>query len=84
VSQILFPKRQRLFPNNPFLRAVVLSAMVISVVDVVMFYVVWSGITQITPQFVIATIIITMIALTANLWYRVFRYGKDAIYSASS
>ena len=76
--------RETLFPNNPFLRAVILSAAVISVTDAVMFCVIWSGNAQITPQFVIATIIITMIALTANLWYRVFRYGKDAIYSASS
>ena len=76
-------RKSILFPNNPFLRAVVLSAMVVSVVDAVMFYAVWSGIEQITPLFVIATIIITMIALALNFWYRIFSLSDEGAIRAS-
>ena len=62
-----------LFPDNPFLRAVALVAITVSVTDALMFYVLWIGKAQLTPLFVIAVIIITVIAITLNLRYRVFR-----------
>ena len=48
-------------------------AITVSVTDALMFYVLWIGKAQLTPLFVIAVIIITVIAITLNLWYRVFR-----------
>lgn len=62
-----------LFPDNPFLRAVALVAITVSVTDPIMFYVLWIGKAQLTPLFVIAVIIITVVAITLNLWFRVFR-----------
>jgi len=63
-----------LFPDNPFLRAVALSAIIIGIIDPLMFYVVWIGRAHMTPLFVIEVILITVIALALNFWVHVFRY----------
>jgi hypothetical protein len=69
--------REIIFPNNLFLRSLVIAAIIISVTDALMFYVIWSGKTQITPLFVILVIIITMVPMAINLWVHVFRFlGK--------
>ncbi|MGZ7182340.1 MAG: hypothetical protein ACXVJJ_08925 [Halobacteriota archaeon] len=39
-------------PNILFLSAIVISAIIISVTDALMFYVIWSGRRKITPLFV--------------------------------
>jgi hypothetical protein len=62
-----------LFPNNPFLSALVLSTTIVSVTDALMFYVLWIGKARLTPLFVIEVIIVTMVPLAINLWYHVFR-----------
>jgi hypothetical protein len=62
------------FPNNLFLRSLVLTAIIVSVTDAIMFYVVWSGRAKITPLFVILVIIITMVPMAINLWVHIFRY----------
>ncbi len=62
---------QTLFPNSLFLRSLVLSAIIISVTDAIMFYVIWSGRRKITPLFVVGAIVITMIPLAINLWVHV-------------
>jgi len=63
-----------IFPNNPFLRSLVLAAIIISLTDAIMFYVVWSGRAKITPLFVILVIIVTMVPMAINLWVHIFRY----------
>ena len=69
--------REIIFPNNLFLRFLVIAAIIVSVTDSIMFYVIWSGKTQITPLFVILVIIITMVPMAINLWVHIFRYvGK--------
>jgi hypothetical protein len=62
-----------LFPNNPFLSALVLSTIIVSVTDALMFYVLWIGKARLTPLFVIEVIIVTMVPLAINLWFHVFR-----------
>jgi len=69
--------REIIFPNNLFLRSVVIAAIIVSVTDALMFYVIWSRKTQITPLFVILAIIVTMVPMAINLWVHIFRYvGK--------
>ena len=76
--------REIIFPNNLFLRALVLTAIIVSVTDALMFYVIWRGKAQITPLFVILAIIVTMVPLAINLWVHIFRYlGKVGSYSTS-
>ena len=66
-----------IFPHNLFLRALVITAIVVSVLDAVAFYAIWRGNAQITPLFVILVVIITLIALVINFWVHIFRYvGK--------
>jgi len=62
-----------IFPNNLFLRALFLTAVIVAVTDTVVFYVLWKGRAQITPLFVILVIIITMIPIAINLWVHIFR-----------
>ncbi|MGA7076658.1 MAG: hypothetical protein WBZ42_08985, partial [Halobacteriota archaeon] len=64
-----------IFPNILFLRALVLSAIIIAVIDTLMFYVIWSGKRQITPLFVVEAIIVTMVPLAINLWFHIFPYS---------
>ncbi len=59
---------QTLFPNSPFLRSLVLSAIIISITDAIMFYVIWSGRRKITPLFVVEAIIVTTVPLVIGLW----------------
>jgi uncharacterized membrane protein len=63
-----------IFPNSPFLRSLVIAAIIISVIDALMFYMIWSGKAKITPLFVILVIIVTMVPLAINLWVHIFRY----------
>lgn len=62
-----------IFPNNLFLRALVLTAIIIAVTDAVVFYVIWKRKLQITPLLVIEVIIVTMVPLAINLWVHIFR-----------
>ena len=45
----------------------VIAAITVSVTDVIMFYVIWSGRTQITPLFVFLVIIITMVPIGGSI-----------------
>jgi hypothetical protein len=56
-----------------FLRSLVIAAIIVSVTDAIMFYVIWSGKAQITPLFVTLVIIITMVPIAINLWVHIFR-----------
>ena len=72
--------REIIFPHNLFLRSLVIAAIIVSVSDVIAFYVIWSGKTQITPLFIILVIVITMVPMAINLWVHIFRYiGKVGI-----
>ncbi len=57
-----------LYPNILFLRAIIISAIIISVTDALMFYVIWSGRRKITPLFVVEAIIVTTVPLVIGLW----------------
>jgi len=71
--------REIIFPHNPFLRALVIIALVVSLTDAAIFYAIWHGRTRITPLVVISVIVITMIPIAINLWVHVFRYlGKGS------
>ena len=77
--------REIIFPHNLFLRALVITAIIVSVTDALMFYVIWRGKARITPLFVILVIIITMVPMAINLRVHIFRYiGKAGNHSASS
>ncbi len=58
---------------NLFVRALIITAIIVAVTDAVVFYVIWSGKAQITPLFVILVIVITMIPIAINLWVHIFR-----------
>ncbi|MGA3198736.1 MAG: hypothetical protein ABSD89_04945 [Halobacteriota archaeon] len=58
---------------NLFVRALIIATIIVAVTDVIMFYVIYSGRTQITPLFVILVIIITMVPMAINLWVHIFR-----------
>ena len=57
-----------IYPNILFLRALVISAIIIAVIDAVMFYVIWSGRRKITPLFVVEAIVVTTVPLVISLW----------------
>lgn len=57
-----------IYPNILFLRALVISAIIIAVIDAVTFYVIWSGRRKITPLFVVEAIVVTTIPLVISLW----------------
>ncbi|MGZ4902628.1 MAG: hypothetical protein ACXVI3_05755 [Halobacteriota archaeon] len=57
-----------IYPNILFLRAIVISAIIVAVTDAVMFYVIWSGRKKITPLFVVAAIVVTTVPLVISLW----------------
>ena len=57
-----------IYPNILFLRALVISAIIIAVIDAVTFYVIWSGRRKITPLFVVAAIVVTTVPLVISLW----------------
>jgi len=57
-----------IYPNILFLRAIVISAIIVVVTDALMFYVIWSGRRKITPLFVIGAIVVTTVPLVIGLW----------------
>ena len=58
---------------NLFVRALIITTIIVAVTDAIVFYVIWSGKTQITPLFVILVIVITMIPIAINLWVHIFK-----------
>jgi len=54
---------------NLFTRFVIIVAIVISITDIVVFYHIWKDPTILTPLFVFAVIIVTIIPIAINLWY---------------
>jgi hypothetical protein len=58
---------------NLFVRALIITTIIVAVTDAIVFYVIWSGKAKITPLFVILVIIITMVPLAVNLWVHIFR-----------
>ncbi len=56
-----------------FVRAPIITAIIVAATDAIVFYVIWSGKAQITPLFVILVIVITMIPIAINLWVHIFR-----------
>ena len=57
-----------IYPNILFLRALVISAIIIAVIDALVFYVIWSGRRKITPLFVVEAIVVTTVPLVISLW----------------
>ncbi|MGZ4906732.1 MAG: hypothetical protein ACXV5T_08380 [Halobacteriota archaeon] len=57
-----------IYPNILFLRAIVISAIIVAVTDALVFYVIWSGRKKITPLFVVAAIVVTTVPLVISLW----------------
>ncbi|HYC19668.1 MAG TPA: hypothetical protein VEF35_03480 [Candidatus Bathyarchaeia archaeon] len=57
-----------IYPNILFLSAIVISAIIVSLTDALMFYVIWSGRRKITPLFVVEAIVVTTIPLVIGLW----------------
>ena len=57
-----------IYPNILFLRAIVISAIIIAVTDALVFYVIWSGRRKITPLFVVGAIVVTTVPLVISLW----------------
>ncbi len=61
-----------IIPNILLLRALLISAIIIAVIDTLVFHVVWSGRSKITPLFVVGTIVATVIPLAINLWVHIY------------
>jgi hypothetical protein len=61
-----------IFPNILFLRALVLTTIIIAVTDAVMFYVIWSGRRHLNALFVVGAIFITIVPLAINLWVHIY------------
>jgi hypothetical protein len=57
-----------IYPNILFLRALVISAIIIAVIDALVFYIIWSGRRKITPLFVVEAIVVTTVPLVISLW----------------
>jgi hypothetical protein len=57
-----------IFPNILFLRALVLTTIIVAVTDALVFYVIWSGRRKITPLFVVEAIVVTTVPLVISLW----------------
>ena len=57
-----------IYPNILFLRAIVISVIIVSLTDALMFYVIWSGRRKITPLFVVEAIVVTTVPLVISLW----------------
>jgi hypothetical protein len=58
---------------NLFVRALIITTIIVAVTDAIVFYVIWSGKAKITPLFVILVIIVTMVPMAINLWVHIFR-----------
>ena len=50
-----------------FVRALIIIAIIVAVIDAIVFYVIGSGRRQITPLFVILVIVVTIIPIAINL-----------------
>lgn len=61
-----------IYPNILFLRALVISAIIIAVIDTLAFYIIWSGRRKITPLFVVGAIVVTTVPLVISLWANIF------------
>jgi len=57
-----------IYPNILFLRAIVVSTIIVAVTDALMFYVIWSERRKITPLFVVEAIVVTVVPLVIGLW----------------
>jgi magnesium-transporting ATPase (P-type) len=65
---------------NLFVRALIITTIIVTVTDAIVFYRVWRGKAQITPLFVILVITVTMIPIAINLWVHIFRQlGKASL-----
>jgi hypothetical protein len=53
---------------NLFVRALIVTTIIVAVTDAIEFYVVWRGKAKITPLFVVLVIIVTMVPMAINLW----------------
>ncbi len=58
---------------NLFVRALIITTIIVAVTDAIVFYVIWSGKAKITPLFVILVIVVTMVPMAINLWVHIFR-----------
>ena len=65
-----------LFPDNPFLRAVALVAIIVGIIDPLVFYgyLVYGKIHIAPWLFILSVIIITVVSIALNLWFHVFKY----------
>ncbi len=63
---------------NLFVRALIITTIIVAVTDAIVFYVIWSGKAQITPWFVILVVIVTMVPMAINLWVHIFRQLSKA------
>ena len=61
-----------IYPNILFLRALVISAIIIAVIDTLAFYIIWSGRRKITPLYVVGAIVVTTVPLVISLWANIF------------
>ncbi len=61
-----------IFPNVLFLRALVLTTIIVGMTDALIYYVIWSGRRRLNALFVIGAIVITMIPLAINLWVHIY------------
>jgi hypothetical protein len=58
---------------NLFVRALIITTIIVAVADAIVFHVVSSGKAKITPEFVIWVIVVTMIPIAINLWVHIFK-----------
>ena len=58
---------------NLFVRALIITTIIVAVTDAIVFYVIWSGKAKITPLFVILVIFVTMMPIAINLWVHIFK-----------
>ena len=58
---------------NLFVRALIITTIIVAVTDAIVFYIVRSGKAQITPLFVILVIVVTNIPIAINLWVHIFK-----------
>ena len=61
-----------IYPNILFLRALVISAIIIAAIDTLAFYIIWSGRRKITPLYVVGAIVVTTVPLVISLWANIF------------
>ena len=61
-----------IYPNILFLRAIIISAIIIAAVHALVYYSIWSGRRKITPLFVVGAIVVTTVPLAINLWAHIF------------